>query len=886
MAHHGGADERSASHARRLGRQRRRGGTPCLVNEDALKKSSLHALSPLIGLVLFAVALWVLHRSLSHQSLRDVMREFSNIPLHRLIAAFFLTVASYLLLTGYDWLAFHYLGHPMPYPRVALVGFIGYSLSNNFGNALITGGSVRYRIYSSWGLSALDITRVVLFCSITFFIGMLTLGGAFFIIDEIPVPPMLHFLPFSSLRPVGAFFLLLVAGYMTLAIRGRPLTILGMAFEIPSPRLALAQIGISSVDLFSSAAVFYSLLPYLKGYTFFAFLGYYLVAVIAGLVSQVPGGLGIFESIMMVGLAEHYPPATIGGVLVAYRAIYYLLPLGIGMILLFGQELREHAHRLEPVARILGRTFNVIAPNVLAALTFLGGTMLLFSGAIPLLPHRLKFLSAFMPLYLMEASHLLGSLAGIVLLLLARGLQRRSDAAWHVSALLVASGVVFSLAKGLDYEEAAVLALLLALLLACRGFFYRKASFFSGRFTPGWVAAIVIVLLSTVWLGLFTYRKVEFTQDLWWQFTLHADAPRYLRATLGTLVVACSFAIARLLRPAAPEPQPPTVEELEEIEAIVRVSPRTNAWLALLGDKSILYDDARSAFIMYGIQGRSWIAMGDPVGPDDLAADLIWDFRELCDRHGGWSVFYQVTAANLPLYLDLGLTPLKLGEEARISLTDFSLEGGRRKGLRSTVNRLGKDGCSFEIVPAEAVAPLLPELRAISDGWLAEKHAREKRFSLGRFQKEYLTRFPLALVRQDGRLIAYSNIWPGAGRQELSADMMRHVADAPASVMEYLFAQIMLWGREQGYKAFNMGMAPLSGLENRALAPLWSRIGSTIFHHGEHFYNFQGLRAFKEKYDPDWQPLYLVSPAGLALPNILLNVASIIAGGAQGIVRR
>jgi len=387
-------------------------------------------------------------------------------------------------------------------------------------------------------------------------------------------------------------------------------------------------------------------------------------------------------------------------------------------------------------------------------------------------------------------------------------------------------------------------------------------------------------------LALFTYRKVEFTQELWWQFTLHGDASRYLRATLGTLVALGGFAIARLLRPAAPDPEPPAVEELEDIEAIVRASPRTSAWLALLGDKSILYDDSRSGFVMYGIQGRSWIAMGDPVGPRAWRKTSFGISASFATATAVGAFFYQVTTGQPAALPGHGPDPLKIGEEACIPLEDFALEGSRRKGLRSSLNRLQKDGCTIEIVPAEAVASILPELRAISENWLAEKHAREKRFSLGRFQKEYLTRFPMAIVRQDGRSIAYANLWPGAGKQELSLDMMRHVADAPSGVMDYMFIQIMLWGREQGYKTFNMGMAPLAGLENRALAPLWNRIGSTIFHHGEHFYNFQGLRAFKEKYDPEWQPMYLASPAGLALPNILLNVASIIAGGAQGIIRK
>jgi phosphatidylglycerol lysyltransferase len=289
---------------------------------------------------------------------------------------------------------------------------------------------------------------------------------------------------------------------------------------------------------------------------------------------------------------------------------------------------------------------------------------------------------------------------------------------------------------------------------------------------------------------------------------------------------------------------------------------------------------------MYGIEGRSWVAMGDPVGPAKEQPELAWRFRELCERHGGWPVFYEVGPEVLPLYLDMGLALTKLGEEARIPLANFSLEGGTRSGLRHTRRHLEKQGCDFEILPPAAVPDLMAELRAISDAWLAEKNTREKGFSLGFFNPGYLARFPIALVRREGRIIAFANLWPGAEREELSIDLMRFLPEAPNGVMDYLFTGLLLWGREQGYRWFNLGMAPLAGLENRPLAPLWNRIGAMIFRHGENFYNFQGLRAYKEKFDPVWEPRYLASPGGIALPRILTNVATLISRGFKGVIGR
>ena len=130
--------------------------------------------------------------------------------------------------------------------------------------------------------------------------------------------------------------------------------------------------------------------------------------------------------------------------------------------------------------------------------------------------------------------------------------------------------------------------------------------------------------------------------------------------------------------------------------------------------------------------------------------------------------------------------------------------------------------------------------------------------------------------------MACTNIWCGADKTEISPDLMRYLPTAPRSVMEYLFVQLILWGREQGYEHCNLGMCPLSGLEARALAPLGARLGDFVFRHGEHFYNFQGLRDYKAGFDPEWRPRYLACPGGIALPMVLTNIATLVSGGLRG----
>jgi phosphatidylglycerol lysyltransferase len=355
---------------------------------------------------------------------------------------------------------------------------------------------------------------------------------------------------------------------------------------------------------------------------------------------------------------------------------------------------------------------------------------------------------------------------------------------------------------------------------------------------------------------------------------------------VGVTALLFFFSLAKLLRPGSPMSSATLGTEVEKVWPIVRNFSRTYANLALLGDKSFLFSPEGNAFIMYGVEGRAWVAMGDPVGPERAFPELVWQYRETADRHGGWTVFYEVAAEHLPLYLDLGLTLLKLGEEAQIPLQAFSLEGGARRRLRHTLRQMEREGCRFQIVPREEVPALLPALRTISDAWLSEKNAGEKKFSLGFFSERYVKRFPAAVVRVEGRIVAFANLWAGDLKEEVSIDLMRYLPDAPRGVMDYLFVQLFLWGRREGYQWFNLGMAPLSGLEDHSLAPLWNRVGAYIFRHGEHFYNFQGLRQYKEKYGPVWVPKYLACPGGFSLPRILTSIASLVSGGIRRAVAK
>jgi phosphatidylglycerol lysyltransferase len=837
-----------------------------------------------LGVALLGVAVFVLHHLLGKYHWRDILERVQAISNTKLLRAAFFSCAGYGCLTLYDALAVRFAGARVPYPRVALISFMGYAIGHNVGLNSISGGAVRYRAYTALGLSAKQIATIIAFGTLTFFLGASVLLGLSLLTNAGMSGSVLHVHAWLALV-AGGLLLVAVAAYLWLVCtRHAPIKFRKFEIPVPKPRVAFAQIGISCVDMLCATSVLYVLLPREAAIGFFAFAGVYLLALAAGAVSNVPGGIGVFEFVLLL-LMPAVPKDRLIGALIAYRAIYYFAPFAIALVLLGAHEVWIHRAPVVRLARVVRAFLTAVTPQAIAIAVFLAGAVLLFSGATPGMGNRLTLLHNFVPLSVLELSHLLGSVVGVGLLIIAHGLYRRLHTAWWVTIWLLCAGILLSLLKGFDYEEATILAVVVIMLTSARSRFRRRASLIEQHYSSAWIVAFFLVLLLAAWLVLFAYRHLPYDNELWWQFAFEASAPRSLRASLLAVMIGAAYGLWRVLRPAPPRFSAPKSADLECVAELIEKGEDTTANLALLGDKNLLFNKDRTACIMFQTSGNSWVAMGDPIGPAELGEELAWDFLEDCDGMAVSPVFYQVTPERLPLYVDLGLTLSKLGEEARVPLEAFSLEGAARADLRQAHRRACRDGATFEMVGRGAVTAILPELRAVSDAWLAAKNAAEKRFSLGFFEERYISHFDVGVVRHQGAVVAFANLWRG-GSTELSVDLMRYNDDAPKGVVDYMLIECMLWGKAQGFRWFNLGMAPLSGLEEHALAPTWHKLGRIVQRYGETFYNFEGLRKFKEKFDPVWRPRYLAAPDGLAMAGALLDVTALISGGVRNVLRK
>ena len=858
---------------------------PDVAAGERPKPAWLRYLGPVLALGVLALALMVLGDMVQDIHLSDVAAALRSATWAQIALAVAATALSFAALAAYDVLAVRScIKEPVGLGTALFAGATGYAVSNALGFPVLTGGSVRYRIYSAVGLGVADIGRIVAIAWLTLLLGLVFVVGLAMALDPAGIA-MLTRLSTGAARGIGLTLVASILVFLAWVTTGpRCLCLRGWSIPMPNGLTAVGQLVAGSVDFAAAAATLYVLLPVGLAPDPGAFLVVFAVAIGLGIVAHTPGGIGVFEATMAAGLGMTERPDLVAA-LILYRVIYSLLPLAVAAVALLGVELIRRRTAVAAGRRLLNRMLQGVVPSVAAGLVLAGGVVLLVSSSIPRQAWRIDLLYDLVPLPFVEASNLLGSLVGVLLMVIARGLFARLAPAWWAAVTLLGVGVVFSMIKGVDWEEAVILLAFIGFLAFFKDLFYRPGHL--GDLRPGlrWLSLVLGLLIVVAWVGFFLYRHVEYSNDLWWEFAWESNAPRFLRAGLAVAIVAGIVLVDALFNrhlraPRGPEPMP------EAIRRLVEQAPRALASLAYLGDKRFLVTETGRAFIMYGVSGRTWVALGGAMGDADDARELIWRFRELADRHAGRVVFYGVSTEDLPLYLDMGLALHKIGEVARVDLKDFSLQGPARQEMRYVDRRATKEGLEFAVIPKADVGAIMDALKGVSDAWLASKGASEKGFSLGAFRPEYLAEFDCAVLRKEGRIVAFANLMRAGDHSELAIDLMRYEAGASKILMDALFVRVALYAKEQGYAWFNLGAAPLSGLAEHRLAPTWHKVGALIFRRGEEFYPFEGLRAYKQKFNPVWTPHYLACRGGLALPQILVDVTALVAGGRLEIIKK
>lgn len=838
---------------------------------------------------LFALGAWALYQLLRPVNFLEVAAQVRATPWHIIALALLCTVGGYMALVGYDWSALRYLGKKLPLPVIFTGGFLGYALGNTIGAGPITGGAVRYRIYSALGLSAYDIAGIAVFGSLAFGFGATLMGFGALAYRPHALDPLTA-INATTIRWVSLAIVALCIGFLAfLATRKSEITLRGLSLRTPSLGTMLGQIVFTATDILLAGTVLFLLLP-ANDLSFTTFLSVFTAAVFAGVLSHVPGGVGVFEAVIIAALPASVPVEQAAAGLLLYRLIYYLVPFTLAMVLLAVTEARMASGRTTgPVMRSLAPVFksvSAITPLAISTMVFGSGAFMLVATLVPPASDLAQEYEVLLPLAFVEGGALLSSIIGATLVVIAHGLQRRVEGAWWLAMGALGGGVAASLANGLDYDRALVLGLALLVLLPTKREFYRSTRLTRNVLSIRWMLMMASLGVAVLAILFFAQKATPYANELWWQFAADQTAPRALRAALVGFIAFGLMTLVFALRPGAFSHDLATPEELERARTIIENQPDPEGNIALTGDKSLLFSETGSSFLMYRIQGRTWVALHEPFGDPEEFMQLVWEFHDAAYAANARPVFYSVSANSVPLWLDMGLSLVKMGEEAVIRLDAFSLDGSHRKRLRTVHNRALRDGLSFDMIPAPISPETMTTLRSISDEWLRSKPGGEKGFSVGSFDAERLARFPVAAVSYEGRIVAFASLWLTNAKEQAAIDLMRHVEGTPAGLMDFLFTELLLHFRAEGYREFSLGNAPLSGLEARRGAKLSSRLGAFVYRHGRQFYNFEGLRNFKDKFDPDWRPVYIALPPRANVLGVATDVVTLIGGGVRSTLGR
>jgi uncharacterized membrane protein YbhN (UPF0104 family) len=620
-------------------------------------------LPALLGVALLVGAIYAVQKEFRHLKLEDVAAALDAIPRRALVISFLWTILSYFVLTFYDRLGTIYAGHKVAYSRVAFASFCAYALSHNLGFSALSGAAVRYRLYAHWGMTPGQIARTVAFCSLTFGLGGMVLGGTILLAEPQSVPFFGDVLPASALRATGIGLWGIVAAYVTLARVVGTLRIFGHAITLPGLRMAVLQVLLATVDVAITASIFYALLPEAieVQLTFPVFLGIYVASYTAGLAANLPGGIGVFDTAILFGLERYLPAPDILGAIVVFRLYYYIIPLFLAGSLFAGNELLLRggsllrwvgiARGLQAMARWSEPDFSVAAATGTVALS---GIMLLGVGVVAPRPD-FSWLDPDYADLAIQAGQFIPSLIGAGLVVLAIGLSHRVTLAWGATLVLLVAGAAFSAAQGGRLWITGVLVLTTLLVCPFRASFYRHARLLSGPLEPSTALSLLSLVVCLLALAGFRQHLRMMPNNAWWKVVLSPDVPNSLRASVALTVGLALVAIWRLVRPGRVTWHPWNAESRLRLARLGPLPPT--------GADGVVWGEAEQAGIAFRRCGRVLLGLGDPAGSEVDQVSAIWRLRDLAQQEGLDPAIWRAGPALLKVYGDIGLTALPLGAD-------------------------------------------------------------------------------------------------------------------------------------------------------------------------------------------------------------------------------
>ncbi|MDR2351183.1 MAG: phosphatidylglycerol lysyltransferase domain-containing protein, partial [Endomicrobium sp.] len=760
-----------------------------------------------LGFFIFMGALVLLHNQLKNLSYADVINALKAIPTAKIAIALCLASLYYLVSGSYDIVAFKFIDTKVPIkPKdIIFTCFISNVLANNIGYSMLFGGSIRYRLYSLYNVSMIDVTKVLLFSSATIWLGLLAVGGIVFTFAPVSLGSIFNLN--ISTRIIGLISIAILILYVLLSIiHSNPRKIFKWTISFPNIKIVTAQVLLATSDWLIASLILFVLMP--EGYiSYFALIKIFLVSQFLVIISQVPGGMGVLETSITLLMPNSANNHGVISALLAYRAVFYFFPLLIALVMLGAFEFMVFTKKFNKTAKIFGKTVSSLVVQVIALCAFFVGVLAMFSASTPFNVDQLRVIINLLPSWSADLSHFLLSITAIGILFISRALQLRIKKAWSISSCLVSFAIVLMLIVGESTLVLMCFVALLVVLLFSKKYFYRDIPILKTDFNSWWFCAVGGVFALSVWIGFFVNRQDIFSWihlDVFFSSLLNTnDAARFLRATFGIGVIILIVIAEQIVKNFFNKP---VLFTKKDIEAIAHSSDYAYSLYALASDKEFIVNNEKDAFIMYVKSKDIWIVLGDPVGRNFSRSDLLWKFKEIVDKSTAKPVFVGIDGKYAQIYDDIGLDIFDIGQEAKVELKKFNTYKENLKSFHDLEKKIEKAGVTYKSLSVDMFNRYKAEFREINKQWVGDKYYFEMSFIPGKYDESYMQYMDFSVLEKDGKVCAFSIFSKTDNKHEISSGIVRYVK-SEYDLFSYILFKNIIYAKDDGYKWFDLGLA-------------------------------------------------------------------------------
>ncbi|MBC2676571.1 bifunctional lysylphosphatidylglycerol flippase/synthetase MprF [Listeria booriae] len=574
----------------------------------------------------------------------------------------------------------------------------------------------------------------------------------------------------------------------------------------------------------------------------------FVIASVIGIASMVPGGVGTFDVVMILGLEQLGVSTELSVAwLLFYRIFYYIIPFAAGLLFFVQKAGKKFNDYLEGLPRLF---LQKLAHRFLVLFVYFSGLMLIISAAIPNAIYHLPLLYKLAPFSFFFVSQITMIAFGFLLLGLARGIESKVTKAYVTTIVVLGCAIFNTLAQGFSVKAAIFLGIVLFCVYLARNEFYREKLVYTWSKIIFDSALFLVCLVGYVVIGIYNSPRVPHHKKIP-DFLLIPSEHVWITGFIGVAIAVISLIVIFYYFSGKNITigEPFDARRLRKHLAQYKGNEVTHTMF--LRDKLLFWSKDDKLLFPFKVAADKMVIMGEPVGDPDYLEEALEELMTYADRYGYRPVFYEVDVDMLAFLHDHGFDFMKIGEEGFVSLPEFTLTGKKRKGERALMNKFEREGYTFEIIHPSFDDRTIQRLRDISDDWLDGR--TEKGFSLGFFDVYYLEQAPVAIAKDaEGEIIAFASMMPCYNDEMTSIDLMRYGKDAPSGIMDFLFINLFQHGQAEGYQIFNAGMAPLSNVGSSQFAFLGERLAGLVYRYSQGFYGFQGLRNYKSKYVTTW----------------------------------